>query len=70
MTVLFILVKLYMKVERKKININERCFKAYAIIAEIRAILQDVQLGKYKTKVVMQLRQAIFVNGVLLNSET
>ena len=35
---------------KSKFNINERCIKAYAIMAEIRAILQDVPLGKYKTK--------------------
>ena len=54
---------------KSKFNINERCIKAYAIMAEIRAILQDVPLGKYKTKVGLQLRQAMFVNGVLFNSE-
>ena len=29
-------------------NINERCIKTYSILAEIRAILQDVPLGKFK----------------------
>ena len=54
---------------KSKFNINERCIKGYAIMAEIRAILQDVPLGKYKTKVGLQLRQAMFVNGILFNSE-
>jgi hypothetical protein len=50
-------------------NINERCIKAYSILAEIRAILQDVPLGKYKIQIGLQLRQAMFVNGILYNSE-
>ena len=54
---------------KARFNINERCIKAYAIMAEIRAILQDVPLGKYKTKVGLQLRQAMFVNGILFDSE-
>ena len=51
------------------INIIERRAKAYAIFAEIRAILEDLPLGKYRTKVGLQLRQAMFVNGVLFNTE-
>ena len=51
------------------INIIERRAKAYAIFAEIRAILENVPLGKYRTKIGLQLRQAMFVNGVLFNTE-
>ena len=47
----------------------ERRAKAYAIFAEIRAILEDVPLGKYRTEVGLHLRQALFINGVLFNSE-
>ena len=35
----------------------------------ICAIIQDVPLGKYKVKIGLQLRQAMFLNGVLYNSE-
>ena len=36
-------------------NINEICIKAYSILAEICAILQDVLLGKFKIKIGLQL---------------
>ena len=50
-------------------NLTERRAKANAIFPEIRAILEDVPLGKYRIQVGLQLRQAMFVNGVLFNSE-
>ena len=54
---------------KAKYNIKERQIKAYAITAEIRAILEEVPLGKYRTEIGLQLRQAMFVNGVLFNLE-
>ena len=54
---------------KSKANTNERVAKAHAIHAEIRAILSDIPLGKYRTQVGVQLRQAMFLNGVLFNSE-
>ena len=36
----------------------------------IRAIFQDIPLGKYKTEIGLELRQALFVNSVLSNCET
>ena len=54
---------------KSKFTIIERTAKAYATLAEIRAILADVPLGKYKTEIGLELRQAMFVNGVLFNSE-
>ena len=54
---------------KSKHNILERSTKAYAILAEIRAILNDVPLGKYRVEAGLQLRQAMFLNGVLYNSE-
>ena len=54
---------------KSKHNILERSAKAYAILAEIRAILNDVPLGKYRVEAGLQLRQAMFLNGVLYNSE-
>ena len=52
-----------------KHNLLERTSKAHAILAEIRAILTDVPLGKYRTEIGLQLRQAMFINGLLFNSE-
>ena len=60
---------IFHKSGKAKFNIIERQNKAYAILAEIRAILEDVPLGKYRTEVGLHLRQAMFINGVLFNSE-
>ena len=50
-------------------TILDRSARAHAILADMRAILQDVPLGKYKLQVGLQLRESMFVNGVLFNSE-
>ena len=50
-------------------TILDRSARAHTILADIRAILQDVPLGKYKLQVGLQLRESMFVNGVLFNSE-
>ena len=52
-----------------KLNMMERRNKANAAFAEIRAILEDVPLGIYRTEIGLNLRQALFINGVLFNSE-
>ena len=54
---------------KSKYNIIDRSAKAYGILAEIRAILNDVPLGKYRVEAGLSLRQAMFINGVLYNSE-
>ena len=54
---------------KSKHNILERSTKAYAILAEIRAILNNVPLGKYRVEAGLQLRQAMFLNGVFNISE-
>ena len=54
---------------KAKPNIKERQVKAHAVVAEISAILSEVPLGKYRTQVGLQMRQAMFLNGVLFNSE-
>ena len=54
---------------KAKANIKERQVKAHAIVAEISAILSEIPLGKYRMQVGLQLRQAMFLNGVLFNSE-
>jgi hypothetical protein len=51
-------------------NIADRHIKAVASFAIIRAILQDIPLGIYRTEIGLELRQAIFLNSVLYNSET
>ena len=51
-------------------NIAERYVKAVASYSVIRAILQDIPLGKHRTEIGLELRQALFVNSVLSNCET
>ena len=42
---------------KTKFNIIYRSAKAHAILAEIRAMLTEVPLGKYRTEAGLQLRQ-------------
>ena len=44
--------------------------KAVASFAIIRAILEDIPLGIYRTEIGLELRQALFLNSVLYNCET
>ena len=51
-------------------NIAAQRVKAVASFAIIRAILQDIPLGIYRTEIGLELRQALFLNSVLYNCET
>ena len=53
-----------------KETIKDRKRKGYGILAEISAILKDIPLGNKRTRVGLALRHAMFLNGVLFNSET
>jgi hypothetical protein len=54
-------------------NSNEtlitRKARAFAILSEIRALLQDIPLGSRRMEIGLALRDAWFVNGILYNSE-
>ena len=52
-----------------KATIEDRVSKGWGIISEIKAILNEVPLGKFKVEIGLLLRQAMLVNGVLYNSE-
>ena len=52
-----------------KPTIKDRISKAWGIISEIKAILTEIPLGKYKLEMGLKLRQAMLVNGSLYNSE-
>ena len=39
------------------------------VVADILAILEEVPLGKHKLEIGLLLRQALFLNGILYNSE-
>ena len=49
--------------------INYRVSKGMGIIAEIMTLLDEITLGSHYFEVAMELREAIFLNGILFNSE-
>ena len=53
-----------------KETVKDRKRKGYGILAEITAILKDIPLGNKRTRVGLELRHAMFLNGMLYNSET
>ena len=52
-----------------KATVADRIGKGYGIVSEIRAILNEIPLGRYKLEIGLQLRQAMLINGLLYNSE-
>ena len=52
-----------------KETVADRIAKGYGIVSEIRAILSEIPLGRYKLEIGLKLRQAMFINGLLYNSE-
>ena len=52
-----------------KANIQSRRAKGFGIVSEILSILKEVPLGKYKIQAGIKLRNSMFLNGILTNSE-
>ena len=52
-----------------KPTIQDRIAKGYGILSEIKAILEEIPLGKYKLEMGLKLRQAMLINGLLFNSD-
>ena len=52
-----------------KATVQERISRGWGIISEIKAILSEIPLGKYKLEMGLKLRQAMLINGTLFNSE-
>jgi hypothetical protein len=50
-------------------TIESRKAKGLGIVAEILSILKEIPLGNHTAKMGMILREAMFVNGILFNSE-
>ena len=50
-------------------TIGQRKLKGYAYISEIRALLSDMPFGHRRVQVGLMLRDAMFANGILCNSE-
>ena len=53
-----------------KETIKDRKKKGYGILAEMSAILKDIPLGNKRIRVGLELRHAMFLNGILFNSES
>ena len=51
-------------------NIKERVDKGYGIVNEIISLLDEIPLGPHRVSAGLKLREAMFINGVLFNSET
>ena len=51
-------------------TISKRRAKGYGIISDIMYVLEAIPNGKKRTKVGLELRQAWFLNSILLNMET
>ena len=50
-------------------TIHDRIRRAYSYLSEIRALLTDMPFGKWRIQIGLLLRDAMFVNGILFNSE-
>ena len=54
---------------RNRKNINSRKGKAVGIIIQITSILQDICFGPFHMEVALMLRNSLFINSILVNSE-
>ena len=54
---------------KNEATMNNRIQRAYSYLSEIRALLTDMPFGKRRLEIGLMLRNAMFVNGVLFNSE-
>ena len=52
---------------KNKSTLEDRTNKGWGIVSEIKAILNEVPLGKYKVEIGLLLRQAMLINGILYN---
>ena len=50
-------------------TIHDRIRRAYSYLSEICALLTDMPFGKWRIQIGLLLRDAMFVNGILFNSE-
>ena len=50
-------------------TIEDRKSKGFGIVNKILAILDESPLGRFKMEIGLKLRQAMFLNGILYNSE-
>ena len=50
-------------------TIRDRKLKGYSYLSEIRALLSDMPFGHRRIEIGLMLRDAMFANGILCNSE-
>ena len=50
-------------------NVKARRAKGFGLSSEILSVLEEVPLGRYRIEIGLKLRQAMFINGILYNSE-
>jgi hypothetical protein len=50
-------------------TITKRKERGTGIVAEILSIINEIPLGKHKLDVASRIREAMFLNGILHNSE-
>ena len=50
-------------------TIRQRKLKGYSNISEIRALMSDMPFGHRRVELGLLVRDAMFVNGILCNSE-
>ena len=50
-------------------TIDARKNKGIGIVAQILSMIEEIPLGKYIIEMVMKLREAMLINGMLYNSE-
>ena len=50
-------------------NISNRAKKGIGLVAQIMSLLDNVSLGQHYYLIAMLLRESIFINGILFNSE-
>ena len=51
-------------------TIESRTKKGQGIITEIMSIINEIPFGEHQTEVALKLREAMFINGMLFNSES
>ena len=55
---------------KAKENIGDTVVRAVASFTLIRAVLEDIPLGRHRTEIGLELRKSMFLNHVLNNCET
>jgi hypothetical protein len=58
-----------LKQKTSKHQLQKKKERATGTVAEILSIINEIPLGKHKLDVALRLKEAMFLNGILHNSE-